>query len=141
MNRAAKGSTRERAIRHALEGLGYTVIRAAGSKGPCDLVAWLPILTARVVFIQIKSDIWMPEHERMLMSQVCPPTRLAVRWGNQKKPGASSDIEVRVIDESGGFQPCVSESEVRLEVAIRKAGKASLTKASPPKPRRHTSGS
>ena len=40
MNPARKGRRAEHRARHALEAAGYTVLRAAGSKGVADLVAW-----------------------------------------------------------------------------------------------------
>ena len=40
MNRAAKGRRFEYKARHLLEAGGYTVTRAAASKGVADLVAW-----------------------------------------------------------------------------------------------------
>ncbi len=40
MNTAAKGRRAEWRVREILEQAGYEVVRAAASKGPCDLVAW-----------------------------------------------------------------------------------------------------
>jgi Holliday junction resolvase len=40
VNTARKGRRAEHRARHALEAAGYTVIRAAASKGMADLVAW-----------------------------------------------------------------------------------------------------
>ncbi len=40
MNTAHKGRRAEHKSRHLLEAAGYTVCRAAASKGPADLVAW-----------------------------------------------------------------------------------------------------
>ncbi|MCX6543787.1 MAG: hypothetical protein NTV05_05165 [Acidobacteria bacterium] len=40
MNTAHKGRRAEHRARHLLEASGYTVTRAAGSKGLADLIAW-----------------------------------------------------------------------------------------------------
>ena len=52
MNASAKGSRAERKARALLEAAGFVVCRAAGSKGPADLVAWD---TTSIRFISIKS--------------------------------------------------------------------------------------
>jgi Holliday junction resolvase len=39
MDRYGKGARRERLIKRTLEGLGYRVMRSAGSKGKADLIA------------------------------------------------------------------------------------------------------
>jgi Holliday junction resolvase len=52
MNASAKGSRAERRARALLEAAGFQVCRAAGSKGPADLVAWD---TTAIRFLSIKS--------------------------------------------------------------------------------------
>lgn len=52
MNCAHKGRRAEHRARALLEAVGYSVCRAAGSKGPADLVAW-DALSIR--FISVKS--------------------------------------------------------------------------------------
>jgi Holliday junction resolvase-like predicted endonuclease len=52
MNTAKKGARAEHRARGLLEAAGYRVCRAAGSKGPADLVAWD---TTSIKFISIKS--------------------------------------------------------------------------------------
>ena len=52
MNTAHKGRRAEHRARALLEAAGFAVCRAAGSKGPADLVAWD---TTSIKFISIKS--------------------------------------------------------------------------------------
>ena len=52
MNTATKGRRAEHRARAILEAAGFSVTRAAGSKGPADLVAW-DALSIR--FISVKS--------------------------------------------------------------------------------------
>ena len=49
---AHKGRRAEHKARSLLEGTGFTVMRAAGSKGPVDLVAWDRVALR---FISVKS--------------------------------------------------------------------------------------
>ena len=51
MNRYGAGRRLEWKVRKRLEGAGWFVIRSAGSKGPCDLVAFQ---RDRVLFVQCK---------------------------------------------------------------------------------------
>lgn len=50
--RYRRGQAAEHRARSALEGRGYTVVRAAGSKGPVDLVGIRP---DGVLLVQVKS--------------------------------------------------------------------------------------
>ncbi len=52
MNTAHKGRRAEHKARAILEAAGFEVCRAAGSKGPADLVAWN---TTSIRFISVKS--------------------------------------------------------------------------------------
>jgi Holliday junction resolvase len=52
MNPAHKGRRAEHRARALLEAADFSVCRAAGSKGPADLVAWE---TASIRFISVKS--------------------------------------------------------------------------------------
>ena len=52
MNTSHKGRRAEHRARALLEAAGFSVCRAAGSKGPADLVAWD---TTSIRFISIKS--------------------------------------------------------------------------------------
>jgi len=52
MNTAHKGRRAEHRARALLEAAGFEVCRAAGSKGPADLVAWN---TTSIRFISVKS--------------------------------------------------------------------------------------
>ena len=51
----AKGARREHASKRLLEARGYAVVRAAGSHGAFDLVAFS---AADVVLVQVKSNRW-----------------------------------------------------------------------------------
>jgi hypothetical protein len=53
MNAAHKGRRAERRARALLEAAGFEVCRAAGSKGPADLVAWD---TTSIRFISIERE-------------------------------------------------------------------------------------
>jgi hypothetical protein len=52
MNQAHKGRRAEHRVRKVLEDDGFMVTRAAGSKGPADLIAWN---TVQIRFISVKS--------------------------------------------------------------------------------------
>jgi Holliday junction resolvase len=52
MNAAHKGRRAEHRARALLEAVGFAVCRAAGSKGPADLIAWN---TTTIRFISVKS--------------------------------------------------------------------------------------
>jgi Holliday junction resolvase len=52
MNTAVKGRRAEHRARRLLEASGFSVVRAAGSKGPADLVAWD---TTSIRFLSVKS--------------------------------------------------------------------------------------
>lgn len=52
MNGAIKGRRSEHKARHLLERSGFHVMRAAGSKGPVDLIAWDAV---SLRFISVKS--------------------------------------------------------------------------------------
>jgi Holliday junction resolvase len=52
MNTAHKGRRAEHRARRLLEAAGFEVCRAAGSKGPADLVAWDAV---SIRFISVKS--------------------------------------------------------------------------------------
>jgi Holliday junction resolvase-like predicted endonuclease len=52
MNTSLKGARAERKARAILEAAGFTVTRAAASKGPADLIAWDGV---SIRFISVKS--------------------------------------------------------------------------------------
>jgi Holliday junction resolvase len=52
MNTATKGRRAEHRARKLLEAAGFEVCRAAGSKGPADLVAWDAV---SIRFVSVKS--------------------------------------------------------------------------------------
>lgn len=90
MSSAHRGRRREWQVRDIFEAAGYTVIRAAASKGPCDLVAlkreaW----DVRVVAISVKSgNAWPGPAERKRMGKEIPDGchRLIVRWPLRGRP-------------------------------------------------------
>lgn len=85
MNTAAKGRRLEHRSRALLEALGYTVVRAAGSKGPFDLVG---IGTVDLVLVQCKANAWPGSVEmETLRTFPCPPNcrRLVHRWRDRQR--------------------------------------------------------
>lgn len=68
---AHKGRRSEHRARRILEAAGYQVCRAAGSKGPADLIAWN---TRMVRFISVKSGTkYASELEREALKQMQRP--------------------------------------------------------------------
>ena len=69
----SRGAALERRVKAKLEALGWSVTRAAGSKGRVDLVAvrsaqgherW-GVLTTRAVYVQVKRDGQISPRERL----------------------------------------------------------------------------
>lgn len=80
MNTAAKGRRAEHKTRNLLEAEGYSVIRAAASKGVFDLCAYNK---AHIRFVQSKCNGWAGalELEAMQLEQVPPnATKEIWRW-------------------------------------------------------------
>lgn len=90
INRAGKGRRREHQSRRYLEAQGYTVLRAAASKGIFDLVA---VGSADVLLVQCKSNSW-PRGDELsrLWAFKCPPNvrRVIHRWRDRE---AAPDIK------------------------------------------------
>lgn len=63
-NTAAKGRGIEWEIRDFLKARGYWTVRAAGSKGPFDLVS---VGLLAVLLIQAKANHWPPPEERKVL--------------------------------------------------------------------------
>jgi hypothetical protein len=80
MNSKAKGTYNERKTINLFEKQGYKTIRAAGSKGDWDIIAWNH---QHILFIQVKTRDWpgTEEMERLKQSP-CPPAgkKLIYRW-------------------------------------------------------------
>ncbi len=80
VNIAAKGRRLEHRSREVLEAAGYTVLRAAASKGDFDLVGYSP---AGWVLCQVKATRPPGPMERLALAEApCPPacTRLIHVW-------------------------------------------------------------
>lgn len=86
----SRGAYAERKAKKELEKAGFLVIRAAGSKGPVDLVA---ISTGEVLAIQVKShDAPLTSNERDRLHEIA-----------QRTP-ANTHIEVWTYGPSGALE-------------------------------------
>ncbi len=87
MNTSHKGRRAEHRARALLQALGFAVIRAAGSKGPADLVA---LDQNEIRFISVKSGTkYLSEVERETFRKVpIPPngSRWCWRFPNRSQP-------------------------------------------------------
>lgn len=83
MKAKAKGTRNERRSMALFEACGFKCVRAAGSNGVWDFVAYSP---GSVVFVQVKTNAWPSalEVERM-ESEAVPQnaTRLIHRWDDR----------------------------------------------------------
>jgi Holliday junction resolvase len=79
MSTATKGRRAEHRARNILRDAGYQVTRAAGSKGPADLIAWN---TAAIRFISVKrGTVYLSSVEReALMLGAFPPNSTVECW-------------------------------------------------------------
>lgn len=76
MNAAHKGRRAEHRARALLEAAGFEVCRAAGSKGPADLVAWD---RTSVRFISVKSGTkYASAAEREALTMLLRPVNASV---------------------------------------------------------------
>jgi Holliday junction resolvase len=76
MNTAHKGRRAEHRARALLEGAGFQVCRAAGSKGPADLIAWD---TVSIKFISVKSGTkYASAVERELLALLPRPANASI---------------------------------------------------------------
>lgn len=71
MSNYRKGRVREYRAKQILEAAGFTVCRAAGSKGVCDLIAWDQL---SVRFVSVKSGNYASAIEREALSLMPRPT-------------------------------------------------------------------
>ena len=77
MNAAHKGRRAEHRARALLEAAGFAVCRAAGSKGPADLVAWD---TTSIRFISVKSGTkYTTAIEREALQLLLRPANASVK--------------------------------------------------------------
>lgn len=63
----ARGASYERKARGALESMGYSVIRSAGSHGPADLCGLSP---HNVILVQVKAGKLAPAELRQAMDEL-----------------------------------------------------------------------
>lgn len=77
MNTSRKGARAENLCRRTLERQGYTVVRAAASHGPFDLVA---VARRRVLFIAVFSGRFRKERVRALAGLACPRSCWKEAW-------------------------------------------------------------
>ena len=84
VNCAHKGRRAEHRTRALLEAAGFSVCRAAGSKGPADLIAWD---TTSIRFISVKSGTkYASAIERKALQLLLRPANSTVeiwRWPNR----------------------------------------------------------
>jgi len=81
MNTAQKGRRAEHKARAVLEAAGFSVCRAAGSKGPADLVAWD---ATSIRFVSVKSGTrYASAIEREALHRMPRPANASIeiwRW-------------------------------------------------------------
>lgn len=90
--RYQRGRRAEWRSRDRLRQAGYTVVRAAGSKGVFDLIGWTETET---LLVQVKCDRWPSPAELTLLRDVPTPPgwqKMVHRW-DRRKPAP----QVRVI--------------------------------------------
>lgn len=92
MNTASKGRRNEHRSRDLLEAAGYSVTRAAASKGCFDLIA---VGTVDVLLVQVKTNRW-PGREEMAAMQALPVPpfcrRLVHRWNDRQREPVVREI-------------------------------------------------
>ena len=78
MNASHKGRRAEHRARALLEAAGFSVCRAAGSKGPADLIAWD---TTSIRFVSLKSGTkYASAIEREALQLLRPANASAEIW-------------------------------------------------------------
>lgn len=75
MSNYVKGRTAEYRARKTLQQQGYTVIRSAGSKGPCDLLAFNG---AELRIVSVKSGAYCSQIERAALCELARPENSTV---------------------------------------------------------------
>jgi hypothetical protein len=101
----AKGRRAEWKSRDYLIACGYTVVRAAGSKGAFDLVAWK---ADGGMLVQVKSGRWPGRVERAkLLDTPCPPgfKRIVHRWDDRGRAPTALELTVAWLPFSGPVDP------------------------------------
>lgn len=110
VNTAQQGRRLEHEVRHDLESLGFTVLRMAGSKGACDLIAIRP---RSWLFVQVKrSGVlgpvgWNALYDLAQMAGAIPvlaerlprkPIRYQLLLARKEKPGRQpfEELDIRV---------------------------------------------
>jgi len=91
---AHKGRRAEWRTRDRLLAAGYEVVRAAGSKGAFDLVAWT---THGGVLVQVKVNTFpSPAERRALLATPVPPgfRRLVYRWDDRAAEPVIRELRV-----------------------------------------------
>jgi Holliday junction resolvase len=90
MNCYRKGRRAEHRARAILEAAGFEVCRAAGSKGPADLIAW----DARSIrFVSVKSNGYASAIEREQLALMPRPTNASVEIWRFVDRGRAPSIE------------------------------------------------
>jgi hypothetical protein len=79
MNTAAKGRRAEHRARALLEASGFSVCRAAGSKGPADLIAW-DGLSIRFISVKSGTKYLSGEERKALQALAVPPNASRESW-------------------------------------------------------------
>ncbi len=83
------GARLENLLRAQLKRAGYSVMRSAGSKGACDLIAWSD---QEILFIQVKAyGANRPADLEKLKSIPCPPSGKRQLW---ERDGGKIDWKV-----------------------------------------------
>ena len=75
VNTARKGRRAEHRARALLEAAGYTVVRAAASKGVCDLVAWN---ATSIRFVSVKCNGYASAAEREALQHLPRPASSSI---------------------------------------------------------------
>lgn len=107
MTNYRNGADLERAAKHLLEDNGYFVVKAAGSKGPADLVAIKP---GETLIVQCKLDGYLRPAERIelfMLSMRFQVTALVGMW--HKNGRAAREVRFRHIVYSDGDLPGYAE--------------------------------
>jgi len=87
--RYERGRQLEYHARSDLRKQGFTVIRAAGSKGPADLVA---INQTQVVLVQVKSPGGVLDSDIQKLQSVPAPANCALKFGSTFPDGRTPGV-------------------------------------------------
>lgn len=92
-NNGAKGRRAEWRSRDWLQAQGYEVVRAAGSKGTFDLVAFNE---TEILLVNVKCGKWPPPIERLAMAGTVAPSnarRVCHRWDDRAREPRVQEVE------------------------------------------------